>query len=77
MKCYSKMFKLLNRFKPPNNIYTDCSKAVLLLWFTISVILCLFMYVLVNFLFWIAVWPFLGGGGGAGGDDTVLLAFCL
>ena len=40
------------------------------------------MYVLFNFLFWIAVWPFLcvcggGGGGEGGGEETVLLAFCL
>ena len=31
----------LNRFKPPSNVFTDRSKAVLLLWFTISVIVCL------------------------------------
>ena len=40
-----------NRFKAPSNVFTDRSKAVLLLWFTISVIACLCMYILVkNFL---------------------------
>ena len=41
-------------------LLTDHSEAVLLLWFTISVIVYLCMYVLVNVLFWIAVWPFFG-----------------
>ena len=44
---------------------------VLLLWFTSSVVVvCLSMYVLVEFLFWIAVWPSFG-------KEIVLLAFCL
>ena len=38
-----------------NNIFTDRLKAVLLLWFTISVTVCLCMYVLVEFLFWIII----------------------
>ena len=40
------------------------------MWFTISVIVCLCIYVLVKFLFWTAVWPIFG-------KETVLLAFCL
>ena len=39
----------------PNKVFTGRYKAVLLLWFTISVIICLCMYVLVKCLFWIAV----------------------
>ena len=38
--------------------------------FTISVIVCLCMYVLVKVLCWIAVWPIFG-------KEIVLLAFCL
>ena len=41
----------------PRAIFTDRSKAVLLLWFTILLIVCVCMYVLVKFIFWIAVWP--------------------
>ena len=48
-----------NRFKPQSDIFTDRSKAVLLLWFTISIIVRLSMYFLLNFLFWIAFWPLL------------------
>ena len=36
---------------PKSNIFTDSSKAMLLLWFTISVIVCLCIYVLVNFFY--------------------------
>ena len=36
---------------------------------TISITVCLCMYVLVKFLFWIVVWPIFG-------KETVLLAFC-
>ena len=43
---------------------------MILLWFTISVIVCLCMYVLVKVLFWIAVWHFFG-------KETVLSVFCL
>ena len=32
-----------------------------LLWFAVSVIVCLFMYVRAKFIFQIAVWPFLRG----------------
>ena len=43
---------------PPSKGFTDRSKAVLLLWFTISVIVCLCMYVLLTLLLClIAVWP--------------------
>ena len=42
----------------PSKDFTDRSKAMLLLWFTTSVIVCLCMYVRVKFLFWIAVLPF-------------------
>ena len=35
----------------PGNIFTDRSKALLLLWFTISVIVCVGMFILVFFLF--------------------------
>ena len=38
----------LNRFKPSGKNFTDRSKAVLLLRFTISVIVCLCIYVLVK-----------------------------
>ena len=31
----------LNLFKPPSKAFTDRSKAVLLLWFTISVFACI------------------------------------
>ena len=48
---------MLIRFEPPV-IFTDRSKAVLLQLFTISVIVCLCMYILVKVLFWIAVGPF-------------------
>ena len=34
-----------------SKVFTDRSNAMLLLWFTISVIVCLCMYVLVNVLF--------------------------
>ena len=34
---------------PPSKVFTDRSKAVLLMWFTISVIVCLCMYVLLIF----------------------------
>ena len=43
-----------------NSIFTDRSKAVFLLWFTISIILCLCMFVFVQSLFWIAVWSLFG-----------------
>ena len=46
--------------RSPSKIFTSRFKGMLLLWFTISVIVCLCMYVLVKVLFWIAVWPFLG-----------------
>ena len=59
-----------NRFKLPSKFFTDRSKAVLLLWFTISVSVCLCMYVLVKFLVWIAVQPIFGA-------ETVLMAFWL
>ena len=55
---------------PPVKQFTDRSKAVLLLWFIISVIVCLCMYALMKFLFWIALWPMFG-------KETVLLAFYL
>ena len=55
----------------PSNIFTVRSKAVLLLLcFTISVIVYLCMYILVKFLFWIAVWKYFW-------EETVELAFCL
>ena len=41
-------------------LFTNRFKAALLLWFTISVIICLCMFVLVKLLFWIAVWPMFG-----------------
>ena len=53
-----------------SKFFTDLSKAVLLLWFYVSVIVCLCVYVLVKFLFWIAVGPIFG-------KETVLLASCL
>ena len=36
---------------PPNKFFTNRSKAALLLWFTISVIVCLCIYVLVIYVF--------------------------
>ena len=52
------------------------------MWFTVRVIVCLGMYNFVNFLFWIAVWPFFWrwgwrGQGAGRGVATVLSAFCL
>ena len=44
--------------KAPSKGFTDRSKAMLLLWFTISVIISLCMYVLLIFLFiFNSVWP--------------------
>ena len=54
----------------PVEFFSGRSRAVLLLWFTNSVIVCLCMYFLVKFLFRTAFWPILG-------KETVLLAFCL
>ena len=52
----------------PQSYFTDHSKALLQLWFIISVIVFLCMYVLVKFLFWIAVWPIFV-------KDTMLVVF--
>ena len=57
---------------PPSNFLLTVPRRCFCLWFTISVIVpvCLYMYVLVKLLFWIAVWPIFG-------KETVLLASCL
>ena len=60
----------VNSIKAPSNIFIDRCKAVLLLWFTISAIVCLCMYVFVTFLILDSRWAIFG-------EETVLLAFCL
>ena len=44
----------------PQWIFADRSGAVLLLWFVVSMVVCLCMYVLVGFLFSMVVWHFWG-----------------
>ena len=50
----------VNSISVPSKIFTDRAKAALQLWFTISVVVCLCMYVLVKCLIWIADWPHFG-----------------
>ena len=57
---------------PCPSILTDRSKAVLLLWFTISVIVCLCIYVLMILFFII-----LNSRLASFGNETVLLRLCL
>ena len=59
-KCLVYTTAELGRGLWPRKIFTDRSKAMLLLWFTISVIVCLCIYALVKFLFLIVVWPIFG-----------------
>ena len=60
-KLRARAVAILNRIMPPTprtpGKISDRSMAVFLLLFTISVIVCLYMYVLVKLLFWIAIWP--------------------